>query len=203
MPSPAAQAIPNEVKRANSAAASAGTICSGSVTESSCTSEAASTPTVPATRHDSRVLTMESWLGDSPASTAAPSFSEAARVARPNRLQRYSAHSATAKPTTTPVRMNRSTGTVTLPSFTVAAGRMAGAGLAAVPKPSSMAACASSSTPSEAASLASGDAARSGRKAPSSISTPTSSTTTSVTTSAGTVPSVRSKKKPVFSDQKV
>jgi hypothetical protein len=80
---------------------------------------------------------------------------------------------------------------------------MAGAGLAAVPKPSSMAACASSRTPSEAASFASGDAARSGRKAPSSISTPTSSTTSSVTTSAGTVPSVRSKKKPVFSDQKV
>jgi hypothetical protein len=90
MPSarPTAQAIPKDVKRAKSAAASAGTICSGSVCQSRAVIDAASTPIPPATRQASSVLAIDRRLGDSPTSIADTSFSDAALVARPKRLQR-------------------------------------------------------------------------------------------------------------------
>ena len=87
-PIPAAQARPNEVKRAISAAVSAGTICSGSVSESSSVIAAARMPTAPAMNEATSVLPSDSNLGDSPPSIAATSFSDAARVARPNRDHR-------------------------------------------------------------------------------------------------------------------
>ena len=49
---------------------------------------AARTPSVPTIRHASSVLTIERRLGERPASIAETSFSEAARVARPKRVQR-------------------------------------------------------------------------------------------------------------------
>ena len=88
MSRPAAQAIQNDVKRANSAAANAGITCSGRVVALSWVNEPASTPRPPATRLASKVFAIDSWLGDSPASIADTSLSEAALVARPNRLQR-------------------------------------------------------------------------------------------------------------------
>jgi hypothetical protein len=84
MPMPAMQAIAKEVKFASSAAASAGTMTSGSTFASSCVSDAAITPRPPATRLASRVLTSDRRFGDRPASMPLTSFSEAARVASPN-----------------------------------------------------------------------------------------------------------------------
>ncbi len=50
--------------------------------------DAASTPSPPATRQASTVLIIDRPFGDSPASVAETSSSDAARVARPKRLQR-------------------------------------------------------------------------------------------------------------------
>ena len=64
---------------------------------------------------------------------------------------------------TMPVRMNRSIGTTAPNMCTILVGRMPGAGCGVMPKASSIDACATSSTPSEATSLASGAELRSGR----------------------------------------
>ena len=88
MPKPAADAIANEVSRASSAAASAGTTWSGSEIGSSWVIDAARTPMDPATTLASSVLTIDRRFADKPASRAKTSFSDAARVARPNLLQR-------------------------------------------------------------------------------------------------------------------
>src|SRR5690606_3405829 len=86
MPKPARQATHSDVNPANSAAASAGTTNSTRVSESAWASGAATMPIAPAIADASSVLAIESWLGDSPASIAKTSFSDAARVARPNRV---------------------------------------------------------------------------------------------------------------------
>ncbi len=85
-PIPAAHAIPNEVNRASSAAASAGTIWSGSVSVSSWVIDAARIPMPPAIADASSVFTIDSALGERPPSIAATSFSEAARVRSPKRV---------------------------------------------------------------------------------------------------------------------
>ncbi len=84
MPNAAIVAVQNEVKPAISAAASAGMICSGSVEGSSWVIAAARMPSRPASSEDSSVLARPMRTGDSPPSIAAASFSDAARVARPN-----------------------------------------------------------------------------------------------------------------------
>ena len=68
---PATQAVATEVKRANSAAASAGTTCNGSVLLSNWTIGAASTPSSPATTLAISVLASDSRLVDSPISRPA------------------------------------------------------------------------------------------------------------------------------------
>ena len=83
---PAAAVMPNDVKRANSTAPSAGTTCSGSVVASSWTTDDASTPKLAATTAPSTVLTSESSRAPRPARIADTSFSLAARVARPKRV---------------------------------------------------------------------------------------------------------------------
>ena len=85
---PTRQAIQNEVNRAKSAAVRAGTTWSGSACGSSWTIEAARTPSPPAKNVASSVFARASWFGDSPSSIAPISFSEAARVASPNRVNR-------------------------------------------------------------------------------------------------------------------
>ena len=82
---PAAQAIPNEVNRASSAAARAGTIWSGSVSVSSCVIDAARIPMPAGDHRASSVLAIDSAFGERPPSIATTSFSEAARVAKPKR----------------------------------------------------------------------------------------------------------------------
>ena len=88
MPSPQAHAIQNEVSRAKSAAARAGTTRNGSVVVSSAATEPARIPSVPSSRLASSVLASDSSSGDRPARRAATSFSDAARVASPKRVQR-------------------------------------------------------------------------------------------------------------------
>ena len=88
MPSPQAHAIQNEVSLAKSAAARAGTTRNGSVVVSSDATEPARIPSVPSSMLASSVLASDSSSGDRPARRAATSFSDAARVASPKRVQR-------------------------------------------------------------------------------------------------------------------
>ena len=67
-------------------------------------------PMAPANADASTVLAIESWFGDRPASMPYTSFSAAARVARPNRVQRYKAASASAISTTITAIQNRFAG---------------------------------------------------------------------------------------------
>ena len=83
--------------------------------------------------------------------------------------------------------MNRSIGTFEPNTVTIPPGRTGGCGLVPIPNAIETDACATSSRPSDAASLASGVAVRNGRKTPYSTSSPTASTKTAVTISAGAV----------------
>ena len=74
------------MNRASSAAASAGTIWSGSVSVSSWVIDAARIPMPPAIADASSVFAIDSAFGERPPSIATTSFSEAARVARPKRV---------------------------------------------------------------------------------------------------------------------
>ncbi len=85
MPKPAAHATVIEVRPASSAAASAGTICSGSVFVSSSVIAAAMIPTIPAIRAAISELVSASFVGESPRSMPEISFSDVARVATPKR----------------------------------------------------------------------------------------------------------------------
>ena len=76
------------MKRAKSAAPSAGTTCSGTTTVSIWVTAAARMPIPPATVVASTAFVSASRSGESPASIALASLSEAARVERPNRDQR-------------------------------------------------------------------------------------------------------------------
>ena len=102
--------------------------------------------------------------GESPASFALASLSDAARVARPNCDQRYSAHSTAAARTTIAVSQKRSDRDARVP--TIVPGRWGARTATMRPPPpgmSSTVACAVSSTPSDATSYDSGDELRSGR----------------------------------------
>ena len=137
---PTAQAIQKEVNRAKSAAASAGTTWSGSDVGSSCVIEAARTPRPPATIVVSSVFASASWSGDSPISIAPTSFSEAARVARPNRRQPEEQREDERRADTIAGRMNRSTGTFEPNTLTVPRGSTGGCGFVWIPNPSDTAA---------------------------------------------------------------
>ncbi len=88
MPRPQAHAIANDVSLAKRAAASAGTTRNGSVVVSSAATEPAKMPSVPSRRLASSEFASDSSSGDRPARRAATSFSDAARVASPKRVQR-------------------------------------------------------------------------------------------------------------------
>ncbi len=182
------------MKRANSAAARAGTTKSASVVESAWAIGAEMIPIPPATTAASTVFTIDSWFTERPASIPEISFSEAARVARPKRVQRYSAASTSVSTITIPAIQKRFTGTETSATLTVSVGKRFGICLDAVPNPSTIAACSVSRIPSDATSFASGAAVRSGRNTSTSISTPTRAEASRVTTIAGAVPSVKPKK---------
>ena len=188
------QAVPIDVKRANSAAANAGATNNVRVVESACTSGAAMIPMTPTIAAAMTVLDMESWFGDRPASIPNTSFSEAARVASPKRVHRYRATSTSAITTTMPVIQNRFTGIGTPNTSIVLVVRMLGTCFAAGPNHNSTVACRVSRMPSDAMSLASGDVVRSGRNTSSSLNTPTPTATATVATTAGAVSRVKWKK---------
>ena len=119
------------------------------------------------------------------------SFSDAARVARPNEVQRYTAVSATAATMTMPAMMKRSIGTTAPSILTTFWGRICGSSCGSVPNASSIDAWNTSSTPSEATSFASGGELRNGRKMPSSAAAATSAMNTSAMISAGALPTVK------------
>src|SRR6185437_13604193 len=79
---PATTTIPNDVKRAKSAAARAGTIANAIVVGSSCVIGATRMPSAPASTNAETLFTSESSLGGRPTSIALLSSSAAARVAR-------------------------------------------------------------------------------------------------------------------------
>ena len=88
MPRPQTHAIQNDVSLAKRAAASAGTTRNGSVVVSRAATDPARIPSVPSSRLASSVFASDSSSGDRPARRAATSFSDAARVASPKRVQR-------------------------------------------------------------------------------------------------------------------
>ena len=104
------------------------TTWSGSAWGSSWTIEAARTPSPPAKNVASSVLASASWFGDRPSSIAPISFSDAARVASPNRVKRYTSQSTRVQARTMPGRMNRSIGTFESNTVTVPLGRTGGWG---------------------------------------------------------------------------
>ncbi len=85
---PDPRVMPNEVKRPNIAAASPGTTSSGSVLESSWVIDADIRPTTPISTLIRTVLANDIAFGDSPMYIACISFSAAARVPMPKRVQR-------------------------------------------------------------------------------------------------------------------
>ena len=102
---------------------------------------------------------------------------------------------------TIPVRTKRSIGTWTLKMATAELGRIDGSVFGSAPKASSIPACAMSSRPSVATSLASGVAVRSGRKAANSVISPASTATTRLMMNAGASPTT-APYVPSVSDQK-
>ena len=126
-------------------------------------------------------------LGERPASIAETSFSDAARVDRPNGVQRYSAASTAATTITIPASSKRSIGTTRSKIVTVSDGRIDGADFRLLPKMTIIPDSSTSRRPSDAASFASGAVFRSGRKMVSSIRTPNAAMQASVRTNAGAV----------------
>ena len=87
----------------------------------------------PASADAMTVLAIDSWFGDRPASMPYTSFSAAARVARPNRVQRYKAESASAISTTIAAIQNLFAGIVAPNTWMMFVGKTLGICLAAEP----------------------------------------------------------------------
>ena len=104
----AAVTMPNEVKRPTSAAAIAGSTISGSCCSSMPVSGAISTPASAASADPSAQLIAAIPVGEKPSSDAPRSFSEAACVPRPSRVNRKPAHSRMLTRTATPSIHTRS-----------------------------------------------------------------------------------------------
>jgi hypothetical protein len=122
---------------------------------------------------------------------AKTSFSAAARVARPKRVQRKSAASASAISTTTPAIQNRFAGIDASNTRMMLVGKTFGICFDAEPNHSSTVAWRMRRIPSDATSFASGDDVRSGRKTSSSLSTPTRIAASNVRAIAGAVANVK------------
>jgi hypothetical protein len=137
------------------------------------------------------MLITASRLGDRPASIADTSFSDAARVDSPNSVHLYSAASAAATRITTTARMKRSFGTTRPKKVNTSVVSTAGADFDSSPKTGMTPASSTRRSPSDAASFATGEVLRSGRKIASSMITPNTAMQTSVSTNAGTVDSVK------------
>ena len=165
MPSPKAAAVvmAKEEKPPINAAASAGTISKVNVTGSAVTIGPASTPAPPASAPASAQLTAATRSGFHPVNASATSSSAAARLARPNRLNRYSAQAPAVATTTMPASHNRSLGRTTLPKCRGVDGRTRGTDTASAPYCNVTIACSATMTPTDARSRDNGGVARNGR----------------------------------------
>ena len=122
---------------------------------------------------------------------AETSFSDAARVDRPNGVQRYRAASTAATTITIPASQKRSSGTTRPKIVSVREGRIECADFVVSPKTTIAPACNTSRRPRDAASFATGAVFRSGRKMASSNRRPSPAMQTSVRTYAGAEASVK------------
>ena len=123
IPKPAAATTGNDLKFPRSAAASAGTIRSELLRASRATIWAEKIMASPASDVAIIQLTAANRSGLSPASTAPFWFSEAAVVARPNRVWRLTSHSSAARTATMAPSSNRSTPTSRPSTVTLSLGR--------------------------------------------------------------------------------
>ena len=194
----AAHATPNELKVAISAAASAGMICSGSVSGSSSVIDAARMPSAPASRAASERVGQR----DRVRRQAAEHGRDLVLRGRPRRQpepgppvdrgehgRRHDHQAGEDEPVDRDDAAEQLDGVLR---------QDAGSSAGVVPKASSIAACASSSTPSEATSFASGAEFRSGRNTTSSMTTPTTPRTQAEHEGA---PGGQGPIRPVLSDQ--
>ncbi len=101
--------------------------------------------------------------GDTPLTNAPVWDSAAARVTKPNRVNRNPPANTTANPTTVTARKNRSASSVTDPSSHRSAGKIAATLTGLVPCRIANTPCRTTSTPSDATALANGGASRNGR----------------------------------------
>ena len=134
---PTRQAIQNEVKRAKSAAVSAGTTCSGRACGSSWMIEAASTPRPPAKNVASSVLDSARRLGERPISIARDLVLRGRPRREPEaRVAGKTSESTSVAARTMPGRMNRSIGTFEPKTVTVPPGSTGGCGFVPIPNAS-------------------------------------------------------------------
>ena len=132
-------------------------------------------PAVPATMALIAQLASAMRSGEMPLTSAPVSVSDAARVAMPKWVKRYTAASASAMATMVIASQSRSVGTVRSPGRSVCpVGKIGATRICDVPTLWAISAVSNEATPSEATALATGVARRSGRKTTSHSATPTS-----------------------------
>ena len=176
-------AIHNELSRAMSAAARAGTTSRvrfagvSTPTAGPAMIMVKDTSTVASTQ-----VTMPRVWGDSRANAAARSFSAAAWMARPVRERLNQNASAAPSTTTSAVNQSRSTATLAPAILTVPVGSSASSGRGMVPYFRATPACSVNMMPTAATTLASTGAVRSGRETSISISAPSAAATRSAIT---------------------
>jgi hypothetical protein len=110
-------------------------------------------------------------------------------VAKPNRLNRYRIDRPMVSATTIPARTKCATGTVTPTTSMTSSVNTGGLSKGAVPNTSCTRDCINNRTPTEATSLARGDAVRSGRTATNSTTTASTHINTRVMTMDGAMSS--------------
>ena len=190
MPNPARRAIQSDVNPANRAAASAGTMKSTRVVELAWRAGRDDAHRAGERRREHRVGHRE-LIRRQAGQHGEDLVLRGRPRARPKRVQRKSAASASAISTTTPAIQNRFAGIDAPNTRMMLVGKTFGICFDAEPNHSSTVAWRMSRMPSEATSLASGDDVRSGRKTSSSLSTPTRIAASNVRAIAGPVAKVK------------
>jgi hypothetical protein len=126
--------------------------------------------------------------GDTPLTNAPVWDSAAARVTKPNRVNRNPPANTTASPTTVTARKNRSASSVTDPSSQRSDGKIAATLTGLVPWRIANTPCRTTSTPSDATALAKGGASRNGRNTNTYSRPPSAAPTINESATAGANP---------------
>src|SRR5688572_22695735 len=189
--SPAPTANPTDESCPSSAAANAGTTNNAKPAGSSVVAAAARIATAPPIADPAIQLAAARRGGEYPSSSAERSSSAAARNAVPLRVKRSTAQTTAASATTITVRWMRSTGNTRSPSGTVPDGSTGCTERGVEPKRIETSACRVTSSPSEATTLASAGARRSGWNTSTCASAPINALERIPATTAAAVASVR------------